>query len=207
MRNTIVHKLAPVWIAGLAALLITGCGSSRPAARPVPGAKLASAVFALSAAQNLTEVREYMDGKFVGLTLIDASRRLDTETGAPPPAIRIGDHLYILLPGGSTGTGASCYVGNMLPWDRLRRFALTAGATVTAVSGHTIDFRTANGRAHGSFEFSAANLIVDEQATVHTPELGRSLKYSWTYSYPATPPAGLVTSPPKNLCSSAIPSS
>jgi len=200
--KTIVRTFAPLWIAGFCALLITGCGgASKPPPRPVPGAKLANAVFALSAAQNLTEVREYTNGRFVGLTMIDASRRLDTETGptgTPPLAIRINSSLYILLPGGPTGTGASCYVKRTLAWSRLRRFALTPGEAVTAVHGHTIDFT--NGHIHGSFKFSAANLLVSEQASVRVAPASRLFKDSWTYSYPATPPAGLISSPPKNLC-------
>jgi hypothetical protein len=204
MRTTIARRLVPLSIAGLSAVSITGCGgSSRPPARLVPGAKLASAVFALSAAQNLTEVSEYVNGRFIGHTLIDASRHLDTEVGpagTTPPAIRIHNSIFVLLPGGLGATGASCYVERSLPWSRLRRFALSPGATVTAVKGHTIDFKTAN--AHGAFEFSAANLIIGEQATVHSaPAPSHPVNYSWTYSYPASPPAGLVTRAPKNLCS------
>jgi hypothetical protein len=203
--NTIARKFAPLSIAGLSVVLITGCGgASKPPPRPVPGAKLATAVFALSEAQNLTVVRTYLPGVPVGISIIDTSRRLDTQTGsttAPASAIRIGNSVYVLLAGGGTGTGASCYLKRTLPWNRLRRFALSSGLTVTAVHRHTIDFTTVDGRLriHGWFHFSDANLIVGEHASARVGN--QLIRNSWSYSYPATPPAELVSSPPKNLCS------
>jgi hypothetical protein len=203
MKSTTLQKLAPLLIAIASAFLIAGCGGSNSPSHTTNTA-LASKVFADSAAQNLTEVSAYRAGKLIDAVLVDASRHLETvlaPTLGKPALIRIGNTVSTLVPKGVSPQhdGPGCYVSKRLAWASPAKSALPTGAVITSVSGHTIDFKTANDVTRGSFEFNTADLIVGEQATVR----GVAIKYAWTYSYPATAPSSLVTKPPSDICSGA----